>query len=128
MNAAHDPIGAIPARQEWNLRWLAILVATALLAGGAGYVAGGSRSGIAILTGDAQSGIAQTSVQTPDGVYYAIPWDVIFWVDAKGAMHSSGRPDCLPQPGVKSAVEFGAVQWAHEGVTQRSVVWVNCRS
>jgi len=128
MTAARGPSGAAASLQEWNLRWLAILVTTALLAGGAGYVAGSSRSGLSVLTGEAQSGLAQTSVQTPDGVYYAIPWDVIFWLDARGSLHGSGRPDCLPQPGVKSAVRFGAVQWTLDGVTRQSVVWVNCRS
>lgn len=111
-----------------NQWWLAILVATAVLAGIVGYVAGGSRSGVSILTGDAQSGLAQTSVQTPDGFYYAIPLDVIFWVDAKGTFHSSGRPECLPELGQKKAVTFGAVEWTLEGTTRRSVVWVSCRS
>ena len=55
MSAPHSPIGAAPARQEWNTRWIAILVATALIAGAAGHVAGGgvSASPAYLLTGDA---------------------------------------------------------------------------
>jgi hypothetical protein len=81
-----------------------------------------------LLSGEAQSGTAQTSVQAPDGVYYAISYDVIAWLDSKGSQHDSGRPECLPQPGEKKAVTFGVVPWTLEGVTRRSVVWVNCRS
>lgn len=111
-----------------NGGWLAIVVAIALLAGVVGYVAGGSRSGVSILTGNAQSGPAQTSVQTPDGVYYAISHDVIFWVDSKGSLHSSGRPECLPPAGQSGPVTFGVVNWMLDGVIRPSVVWVSCRS
>lgn len=111
-----------------NPRWLASLVATALLAGGAGYVAGGSRSGVSILTGDAQSGIDQTSAQTPNGFSYDIPVDRIHWVDSEGSLHENGRPECLPSAGQAKAVKFAAVEVSIEGVTWRPVVWVSCRS
>jgi hypothetical protein len=95
MSAARDPIGAVPAKQEWNLRWLAILV------GAAGYVAGGGPSKVSVLTGNAMAGLGQISVQGPDGIYYETK---------------------------TGPVKFVAVEWTLEGVTRRSVVWVNCRS
>jgi hypothetical protein len=109
-------------------RWFAIVAATVLLAGAAGYVVGTSRSRMYLLNGEAQTGTAQTSVRAPDGVYYAISSDVIVWVDSKGSLHDSGRPECLPQAGEKKAVTFGVVPWTLEGVTRRSVVWVSCRN
>jgi hypothetical protein len=129
MSSAHPSIGAA-TRQEWNTRWIAILVATALLAGALGYVAGGgaSRSTASILTGDAQAGANQVSALAPDGFYYGIPVDGILWTDSKGSTHDNGRAECLPAAGKAARVKFAAVQWTAGGIASRSVVWVDCRS
>lgn len=128
MSAPHGPIRATPPRQEWNLRWLGILVATALIAATAGYAAGGGPSRVSALTGNAMAGLGQISVQDADGTYYAIPLDFIGWVDSKGVIHDRGRAECLPPDTQSGPVKFVAVQWTLEGVTRRNVVWVNCRS
>ena len=127
MRATSIP-GALPTKQEWNLRWLAILVATALLAGVAGYVAGGSQSGVLVMTGSAHSGEGQVGVQDADGREYGIPLDMISWVDSNGSLHDRGRPECLPPTGQSKPVKFAAVEVSVEGVTWRPVVWVSCRS
>ncbi len=113
---------------EWNLRWLGILVATALLAGAAGYIAAGGPSRVFVLSGNAQSGVGQVSAQAPDGRVYGIPVDGIFWTDSTGSVHGGGRAECLPPAGKSGAVKFAAVEWTAEGMTQRSVVWVSCRN
>jgi len=120
-------IGGVPTKQDWNARWLLILIATALLAATAGYVAGGGRSSVSVLTGNAYSGIGQVSAEAPDGVVYAIPVDWIWWTDSSGSLHENGRPECLPAVGKSGPVKFAAVQWTAQGMTQRSVVWVLCR-
>jgi hypothetical protein len=129
MSSAHGSIGAAP-RQDWNTRWIVILVATALLAGALGYVAGGgaSRSTASVLMGDAQAGANQVSAQTPDGFYYGIPVDGILWTDSKGSIHDNGRAECLPAAGKTARVKFAAVEWTASGFGGRSVVWVDCRS
>jgi hypothetical protein len=128
MSAAHPRSAAAPIRQEWHLRWLAILVATALFAATAGYVGGGSRSGALVMTGTAYSGEAQAGVRDANGREYGIPLDMIFWVDSKGSLHDRGRPECLPPAGQTKPVKFAAVEVSIEGVTWRPVVWVSCRS
>ena len=128
MTAAHGPSGVGPAKQELNLRWLGILVATAFVAGALGYVAGGGPSKVHALTGNAMAGLGQISAQGPDGIYYAIPLDFIDWVDSKGIIHSRGRAECLPADTTSGTVKFVAVEWTLEGVTRRNVVWVNCRN
>lgn len=120
------PIAAAPARQEWNLRWLAILVVTAVLAGAAGFVAG-SRSEAFVITGDAQSGVGQVSAQAPDGRWYGIPITGIWWTDSNWSLHDNERAECLPPAGMRGPVKFAAVEWTADGMTQRSVVWVDCR-
>jgi hypothetical protein len=129
MSAGHSPIVAATARQEWNTRWIAILVATALIAGGLGYVAGGglSHSTAFVLTGDAHAGTNQVSALAPDGLYYGIPVDGILWTDSTGSIHDNGRAECLPAAGKSARVTFAAVEWAAGGVAGRSVVWVDCR-
>ena len=128
MSAAHGAIGTAPPRQEWNTRWIAILVGTALIAGAAGYAAGGGPSKVSALTGTAMAGIGQISVQAQDGMYYAIPLDFVDWVDSKGVIHDRGRAECLPPDTQSRSVKFLAVEWTLDGVTRRNVVWVNCRN
>jgi len=130
MSAAHGPIGAAPARQEWNTRWIAILVATALIGGAAGYIAGGgvSASPAYVLTGDAYAGIGQISATATDGITYGIPVDNVTWLDSKGSMHGNGRAECLPPELKTGKVKFAAVKWAAAGVAGYSVVLVDCRS
>jgi hypothetical protein len=117
-----------PAKQEWDLRWLGILVATALIAGALGYVAGGGPSKVHALTGNAYAGTGQISALASDGITYAIPLDTIDWVDSKGTIHSRGRAECLPADLTSGTVKFVAVEWTLDGLTRRNVVWVNCRS
>lgn len=112
----------------WNVPWIGILVATAVLAGTVGYAAGGGRSGALVMTGSAHSGEAQVGVRDADGREYGIPLDMIFWMDAKGSLHDRGRPDCLPPPGQTKPLKFAAVDVSVEGVSWRPVVWVDCRS
>jgi hypothetical protein len=128
MSAAHD-IGAAPARHDRSTRWIAILVATALIAGAAGYVAGdASRPTVSVLTGNAYAGQGQISALATDGITYGIPVDNVTWLDARGSMHGNGRADCLP-PDLKSGkVKFAAVRWTAAGVGGYSVVLVDCRS
>ena len=129
MNVSRAPVAEVGQgrKNELNIRWLFILVATAILAATAGYAAaGGSRSGVSVLTGNAHSGIGQVSAEAPDGVVYAIPVDSVWWTDSKGSLHDNGRPECLPPVGKSGLVKFAAVQWTAEGMTQRSVVWVLC--
>lgn len=130
MSAALGPNRAAPAREEWNTRWVAILVATAVLAGAAGYIAGGgaSRSTAYVVTGDAHAGVGQISATAPDGITYGIPVDNVTWLDSKGTMHGNGRAECLPPELKTGKVKFAAVRWAASGVAGYSVVLVDCRS
>ena len=130
MSAAQQGIGAATPPQEWNTRWIAILVTTALLAGTAGYVAGGglSRSTAMVLTGDAYAGVGQISATATDGITYAIPVDQVTWLDSKGSMHGNGRAECLPPELKTGKVKFAAVKWTAAGVGGYSVVLVDCRS
>src|SRR2546430_15387310 len=95
MSAASGPIGAVAARQEWNTRWIGILVTAALFAGVVGYFAGGgaSRSTASVLTGDAYAGIGQISAIAPDGISYPIPVDNVTWIDSEGSIHANGRAE-----------------------------------
>jgi hypothetical protein len=129
MSSARGSSGAVP-RQEWNTRWIAILVATALIAGALGYVAGGgaSRSTAYVLTGEAYAGVGQISAVAPDGITYGIPVDNVTWVDSKGSMHGSGRAECLPPELKTGKVKFAAVKWTAAGMAGYSVVLVDCRS
>src|SRR6266571_1591797 len=98
--AVTRPLGDVRTKQEWNIRWLFILIATALLAGTTGYAAGGGgRSEASVLTGNAYAGIGQVSAQASDGFAYSIPVDGSWWTDSKGSLHSNGRPECLPPVG-----------------------------
>jgi len=128
MTMTSAAIGGVPTKQEWNTRWLFILIATALIGAIAGYAAGGGRSTVSVLTGNAYAGIGQVSAEAPDGVVYSIPVDGSWWTDSKGSLHGNGRPECLPPVGKSGPVKFAAVQWTVEGMTQRSVVWVLCGS
>ena len=130
MSAAHGPIGAAPTRQQWNTRWIAILLTTAILAGAGGYVAAGgtSRSTASILTGDAYAGIGQISALATDGITYGIPIDHVAWLDSSGSRHENGRAECLPPDMKTGKVKFAAVRWAAAGVGGYSVVLVDCRS
>ena len=128
MATANGQSNAGPAKQEWNLRWLGILVATALITGALGYVAGGGPPRVHALTGNAYAGIGQISALASDGITYAIPLDMIDWVDSKGTIHSRGRAECLPPDTTSGTVKFVAVEWSLDGLTRRNVVWVNCRS
>jgi hypothetical protein len=113
---------------EWNMRWIGILVATALLAGAAGFAVGTVRSQPSILTGDAYAGEGQIGALATDGITYAIPVDDVAWLDSKGSLHGNGRADCLP-PDLKTAkVKFAAVRWTVGEVGGYSVVLVDCRS
>jgi len=118
------------ARQEWNTRWIGILVATALLAGAAGYLAAGgaTRSTVYTLTGDAWAGVGQISAVAPDGITYGIPVDGVTWIDSKGSMHGNGRAECLPPELKTGKVKFAAVRWTAAGFGGYSVVLVDCRS
>jgi hypothetical protein len=129
MSSAQSSSGAVP-RQEWNTRWIAILVATALIAGALGYVAGGgaSRSTAYVLTGDAHAGVGQISAVAADGITYGIPVDNVTWLDSKGSMHGNGRAECLPPELKTGKVKFAAVKWTAAGVAGYSVVLVDCRS
>jgi hypothetical protein len=129
MSSAHGSSGAVP-RQEWNTRWIAILVATAFIAGALGYVAGGgaSRSTAYVLTGDAHAGVGQISAVAADGITYGIPVDNVTWLDSKGSMHGNGRAECLPPELKTGKVKFAAVKWTAAGVAGYSVVLVDCRS
>ena len=130
MSAARGPIGAVSARQEWNTRWIGILVATALFAGVVGYFAGGgaSRPTASVLTGDTYAGIGQISAVALDGITYAIPVDNVTWIDSKGCMHANGRAECLPPELKTGKVKFAAVRWTAAGFGGYSVVLVDCRS
>ena len=130
MSAAQHRIAAATPRQEWNTRWIAILVTTALLAGASGYVAGGglSRSTATVLIGDAYAGVGQISATATDGITYAIPVDQVTWLDSKGTMHLNGRAECLPPDLKTGKVKFAAVKWTAAGVGGYSVVLVDCRS
>jgi hypothetical protein len=128
MKMTSATLAGVPMKQEWNTRWLFVLIATALLAATAGYAAGGGRSTVSVLTGNAYAGIGQVSANASDGFSYSIPVDGSWWTDSKGSLHSNGRPECLPPVGKSGPVKFAAVQWTAEGMTQRSVVWVLCGS
>jgi hypothetical protein len=130
MMSAARPTAAAPVRQEWNTRWIVILVATALLAGAVGYLAGGgtSRSTASVLTGDAYAGVGQISALATDGITYAIPVDQLNWLDSRGSMHSNGRAECLPPELKTGKVKFAAVRWTAAGFGGYSVVLVDCRS
>lgn len=91
VTATHSPLGGVPTKQEWNSRWLLILIATALLAATAGLRRERGRSSGSVLTGTAYSGIGQVSAQAPDGVVYGILLDGIWWTDSKGSLHGNGR-------------------------------------
>jgi hypothetical protein len=130
MMFAARPTGAAPVRQEWNTRWIAILVATALVAGTAGYAAGGgaNRPTASVLTGDAYAGVGQISALANDGITYAIPVDQVTWLDSRGTTHLNGRAECLPPELKTGKVKFAAVPWTAAGVGGYSVVLVDCRS
>jgi hypothetical protein len=121
---------AVPPREQFNTRWIAILVATALVAGAAGYFAGGgvSRATATDLTGEAYAGVGQISALAPDGITYGIPVDGVTWLDSKGTLHVNGRAECLPPDLKTGKVRFSAVRWTAAGVGGYAVVLVDCRN
>jgi hypothetical protein len=130
MTAADRPSSAALLRQQWNVRCIVVLGATAVLAGAVGYFAAGgaSRPTASVLTGDAYAGVGQISALATDGITYAIPVDNITWLDSMGSMHLNGRAACLPPDLKTGKVKFAAVRWAAAGVGGYSVVLVDCRS
>jgi hypothetical protein len=127
MSASPLPLPAVPT-QEWNVRWIAILVATALIAGAAGFLAGGGPSGVVVVSGTAHSGLGQVSAQGPDDYWYDVPVKGINWTDSTGRVNCCERAACLPPAERQGPLRFAVAQYTLEGVTLRSVVWVYCRS
>lgn len=111
-----------------DARWLGVLVATAILAGAAGFAVGTVRSQPYVLTGDAYAGEGNISALATDGITYGIPVDDIAWLDARGSMHGNGRADCLPPDFKTGRVKFAALRWSAAGVGGYSVVLVDCRN
>ena len=79
------------------------------------------------MTAEAYGGDGQVSARSDDGWSYAVPLDAVFWTDASGSVHESGRPECLPAAGTTKRLRFAAVSWTTEQVGARSVVWIDCR-
>jgi hypothetical protein len=70
-----------------------------------------------------------------DGFTYAIPDDVPYWIDPRGATHQGGWPTCLkPNPAGsatqvprKVPIRFATVNVDADGLAWRQVVVVDCR-
>jgi hypothetical protein len=110
------------AARRWG--WLVAIVALFLLAG---FLIGTWRSGTKIATGRAQSaGDGGGSIITDDWTY-GFSADVP-WTDAQDAWHDGGIPDCLPPLSSVDGVRFAWTEAAIEGLSWRSVVWIDCGS
>jgi hypothetical protein len=70
-----------------------------------------------------------------DGFTYAIPDDVAYWIDARGATHSGGWPSCLrPNPAGTTTqvprnvpIRFATAAVDADVLPTRIVVAVDCR-
>ena len=102
---------------------LVVVFAAPLFLAGA-YFLGTTRPMVWTHTGEADSSVGAISVEV-DGWTYNIPLDVE-WLDASGAWHESGRPDCLPPTNVTVPVTFGSIDLTDTNLGWRQVVWVAC--
>jgi hypothetical protein len=93
---------------------------------GMGFLTGAHRAPqVSELSGTAHVGDHVATVEV-DGWFYGIQ-DSVAWLDARGALHDSGWPDCLgSQRDV--VIRFGEVTVDYPGpASQRRVVYVDCR-
>jgi hypothetical protein len=78
------------------------------------------REGRADVNGDGTA----LSIETPEWTYGgSFGFE---WIDAGGARHDRGTPDCLP-PGASRMVRFAATEVTVDGSTWRPIVLVDCR-
>ncbi len=78
-----------------------------------------------VQTGRADAAEGAIMIETDDWTY-SVPLDGVTWVDSIGAVHTSGRPECLA-PGVTRQVKFVAPEVNIGGANLRPVVWVSCQ-
>lgn len=102
-----------------------VLVALGLM--GAGYLVGSNGGASQWRVGVGHVAQAKASFETPDWVY-GIDRSVA-WIDALGARHDRGWPDCLDVPAgtTIAGVRFATVDVEVDGLEWRPVVLVDCR-
>ena len=77
-------------------------------------------------TGEGYLGDRQFTVEYA-GWHYGAQDAVPSWIDADGAWHDGGWPDCLDVVGTTVAVRFAAQEVTLDGVTSRPIVAIDCR-
>jgi hypothetical protein len=123
------PEGA--ARQSNAQPWLPLTVVVAVLVALVGaFLAGLSSGRHQAQSGDwhvghAQTGIREVSIEY-DGWWYGALGSVPAWVDAAGAWHDGGWPDCLRPVGTHPTVRFQARTVAVGDTTTRPIVAIDC--
>jgi hypothetical protein len=98
-----------------------LVVAMSVAGCAAGPVSPEVQTGRADVNADGTGG----SIETGDWTY-DLPTSGITWVDAQGALHDAGRPDCLV-PGTSTEIGFAAVPVKVGTETWRPVVWISCQ-
>ena len=107
------------------LRQSVVLSLVVGLAATAGWAIRDAQAKPMWITGRAIGGQDQVSVEGPDGTYYAVPLDTVFWRDSQGAIHG-GHPDCVPTQGQTRTLRIAAVNWAVDVMGSNAVVFVQC--
>jgi len=106
---------------------LVLFVAVGILLVFFGYLLGGHRSGIRVLTGPAQVGDHVVTMMV-DGAGYGFS-ESVPWIDANNSFNEGGWPSCLGTMTSLAAVTFGV---AHvdfpNGISADQVVYVDCRT
>lgn len=112
------------ARPEVRTR-AALAVGAVAAAAVLGYAVGAANDDVFETVGTAHSAEQAISIQTDDWTY-GVPLDVP-WIDAQGALHDGGRPDCLPPSDAPlESIRFAAVPVEVRGSGYRQVVTVFC--
>ena len=101
-------------------------VLSVVLGTGLGYQLGRHHTAAVVWhTGQAYIGDHEASVTTPGWTYgfeSSVPW-----IDATGASHDDGWPDCVNPSGTQKLVTFATATVTVNGATSRPVVLVDCR-
>ena len=100
---------------------MCLVVAASVAGCAAGPVSPEVQTGRADVNADGTGGSIETSDWT-----YGLPTNGITWVDQQGALHDTGRPDCLV-PGTSTEVSFAAIRVQLGTETLRPVVWISCQ-
>jgi hypothetical protein len=111
------------------LVWVVVAIASALLVGGyGGYVLSKHKNGVHVLTGNAHVFYHQAAIEV-GGWTYGFSGGVPMWIDASGTTHPDGGwPACLSRVGARVPIRFGETSVTlPTGISEREVVWVDCR-